>query len=70
MAEDNDLSRTLDIDSIEEIGLATKDRLEESGFKSIKDLVVEDQWPFQKLPAWKWIRLYIFATRQELGSKS
>jgi DNA repair protein RadA len=40
LEEDNDRSRALDIDSIEEIGLATKDRLEESGFKSIKDLVV------------------------------
>lgn len=40
MDEDNNRSRALNIDSIEEIGLATKDRLEESGFKSIKDLVV------------------------------
>src|ERR687888_2137730 len=31
---------TLDLDTIEEIGPATKDRLEQAGFKSIKDLVV------------------------------
>lgn len=40
MEEDNDLSNSLALDTIEEIGPATKNRLEEAGFKSIKDLVV------------------------------
>ncbi|HET7285219.1 MAG TPA: DNA repair and recombination protein RadA [Nitrososphaeraceae archaeon] len=40
MEEDNDLSSSLALDTIEEIGPATKNRLEEAGFKSIKDLVV------------------------------
>ena len=40
MKEDNDLSSSLALDTIEEIGPATKNRLEEAGFKSIKDLVV------------------------------
>ena len=40
MEEDNDLSSSLALDIIEEIGPATKNRLEEAGFKSIKDLVV------------------------------
>ena len=40
MEEDNDLARSLALDTIEEIGPATKNRLEEAGFKSIKDLVV------------------------------
>ena len=38
--EDNDPKTTLDLNTIEEIGPATKDRLEQAGFKSIKDLVV------------------------------
>lgn len=40
MEEDNDLASSLALDTIEEIGPATKNRLEEAGFKSIKDLVV------------------------------
>jgi len=40
LEEDNDLSSSLALDTIEEIGPATKNRLEEAGFKSIKDLVV------------------------------
>ena len=40
MQEDDDLPGSFDLDSIEEIGPATKSRLEESGFKSIKDLIV------------------------------
>jgi DNA repair protein RadA len=40
LEEDNDLSNSLALDTIEEIGPATKNRLEEAGFKSIKDLVV------------------------------
>lgn len=40
MEEDNDLASNLALDTIEEIGPATKNRLEEAGFKSIKDLVV------------------------------
>lgn len=40
MEEDEDLARSLALDTIEEIGPATKDRLEEAGFKSIKDLIV------------------------------
>ena len=40
MEEDNDLASRLALDTIEEIGPATKNRLEEAGFKSIKDLVV------------------------------
>jgi DNA repair protein RadA len=38
--EDNDPKTALDLNTIEEIGPATKDRLEQAGFKSIKDLVV------------------------------
>ena len=38
--EDNDPKTALDLNAIEEIGPATKDRLEQAGFKSIKDLVV------------------------------
>lgn len=41
MQEDDDhLSGSFDLDTIDEIGPATKSRLEESGFKSIKDLIV------------------------------
>src|SRR3989440_2026162 len=40
LEEDNDLASSLALDTIEEIGPATKNRLEEAGFKSIKDLVV------------------------------
>lgn len=40
MEEDNDFARDLALDAIEEIGPSTKSRLEEAGFKSIKDLVV------------------------------
>ena len=40
MQEDDHLPGSFDLDSIEEIGPATKSRLEESGFKSIKDLIV------------------------------
>lgn len=40
MEKDNDLTTTFDLDTIEEMGPATKGRLEEAGFKSIKDLVV------------------------------
>ena len=40
MENDNDLRTTFDLDTIEGIGPATKDRLEGAGFKSIKDLVV------------------------------
>jgi len=40
LEEDNDLASNLALDTIEEIGPATKNRLEEAGFKSIKDLVV------------------------------
>jgi DNA repair protein RadA len=40
LEEDNDLRTTFDLDTIEEMGPATKGRLEEAGFKSIKDLVV------------------------------
>lgn len=40
MENDNDLRTTFDLDTIEEMGPATKGRLEEAGFKSIKDLVV------------------------------
>jgi len=40
LEEDEDLARSLALDTIEEIGPATKDRLEEAGFKSIKDLIV------------------------------
>jgi DNA repair protein RadA len=40
LEEDNDLASRLALDTIEEIGPATKNRLEEAGFKSIKDLVV------------------------------
>ena len=40
MQEDDHLSGSFDLDSIDEIGPATKSRLEESGFKSIKDLIV------------------------------
>ena len=37
---DDQQSGSFDLDSIDEIGPATKSRLEESGFKSIKDLIV------------------------------
>ena len=40
MQEDDHQSDSFDLDSIDEIGQATKSRLEESGFKSIKDLIV------------------------------
>jgi DNA repair protein RadA len=40
LEEDNDFARDLALDTIEEIGPSTKSRLEEAGFKSIKDLVV------------------------------
>ena len=40
MQEDDHQSDSFDLDSIDEIGPATKSRLEESGFKSIKDLIV------------------------------
>jgi DNA repair protein RadA len=40
LEEDNDFAGDLALDVIEEIGPATKGRLEEAGFKSIKDLVV------------------------------
>ena len=40
MQEDDHLPGSFDLDTIEEIGPATKSRLEESGFKSIKDLIV------------------------------
>jgi DNA repair protein RadA len=40
LEEDNDLAGSLALDTIEDIGPATKNRLEEAGFKSIKDLVV------------------------------
>ena len=40
MEDDISLNESLNLDSIEEFGPATKSRLEESGFKSIKDLVV------------------------------
>ena len=40
LEEDISLNESLNLDSIEEFGPATKSRLEESGFKSIKDLVV------------------------------
>jgi DNA repair protein RadA len=40
LQEDDHLPGSFDLDSIEEIGPATKSRLEESGFKSIKDLIV------------------------------
>jgi len=40
LENDNDLRTTFDLDTIEEMGPATKGRLEEAGFKSIKDLVV------------------------------
>lgn len=40
MQEDHHQSDSFDLDSIDEIGPATKSRLEESGFKSIKDLIV------------------------------
>ncbi|HZC20285.1 MAG TPA: hypothetical protein VE223_01435 [Nitrososphaeraceae archaeon] len=40
MEEDNGFAGDLALDVIEEIGPATKGRLEEAGFKSIKDLVV------------------------------
>jgi DNA repair protein RadA len=39
LEEDNQSRITLDLDAIEEIGPATRKRLEEAGFKSIKDLV-------------------------------
>ena len=38
--DDTNLKSTLTLDTIEEIGPATRDRLEEAGIKSIKDLVV------------------------------
>jgi len=38
--DDDHLSGSFDLDIIDEIGPATKSRLEESGFKSIKDLIV------------------------------
>ena len=38
--ENNEPRMALDLDTIDEIGPATKDRLEQAGFKSIKDLVV------------------------------
>ena len=40
MQEDDHHSDSFDLDCIDEIGPATKSRLEESGFKSIKDLIV------------------------------
>jgi DNA repair protein RadA len=40
LQEDDQQSGSFDLDSIDEIGPATKSRLEESGFKSIKDLIV------------------------------
>lgn len=40
MEDDTNLKSTLTLDTIEEIGPATRDRLEEAGIKSIKDLVV------------------------------
>ena len=40
MGEENKPNMALDLDTIDEIGPATKDRLEQAGFKSIKDLVV------------------------------
>lgn len=40
MQEDDQHPDSFDLDSIDEIGPATKSRLEESGFKSIKDLIV------------------------------
>jgi DNA repair protein RadA len=40
LQEDDHQSDSFDLDSIDEIGPATKSRLEESGFKSIKDLIV------------------------------
>lgn len=40
MQEDDHHPDSFDLDSIDEIGPATKSRLEESGFKSIKDLIV------------------------------
>jgi DNA repair protein RadA len=40
LREENERNMALDLDTIDEIGPATKDRLEEAGFKSIKDLVV------------------------------
>ena len=40
MQEDDQQTDCFDLDSIDEIGPATKSRLEESGFKSIKDLIV------------------------------
>ena len=40
MENDNPLKVQLSLDAIEQIGLATKTRLEQAGFSSIKDLVV------------------------------
>jgi DNA repair protein RadA len=40
LQEDDQQSGSFDLDSIDEIGPATKSLLEESGFKSIKDLIV------------------------------
>ena len=40
LGEENKPNMALDLDTIDEIGPATKDRLEQAGFKSIKDLVV------------------------------
>jgi DNA repair protein RadA len=40
LQEDDHQSDSFDLDSIDEIGPATKSRLEESGFKSIKDVIV------------------------------
>jgi DNA repair protein RadA len=40
LQEDDQQTDCFDLDSIDEIGPATKSRLEESGFKSIKDLIV------------------------------